>query len=207
MDPQSHQLLDQIDHGKVVEFVQPHLFTWSWITVLYWAANAGALALLFATWKRSGLLAMDGFATGCLGMALGYGFLLPIHEHLHRWAYRLVGATGAQVRYDWRHLTAVCVAPGAMLKAGQFVWVCLAPLMVLNPVLAILAMFTSGRTAVLMAGALLLHTGAASGDIAFVNYVWTHRGEGLVTCDDPLLPVTRFYRTAMIRGSCRTQSE
>jgi hypothetical protein len=72
----------------------------------------------------------------------------------------------------------------------------LAPFLVLNPILAVLAFSVSkGKLALLIAGGLLLHIGACSGDIALVNFVWLNRGRASFTYDDGGQERARFFRS------------
>jgi len=196
-DPQLYEVIADVGHDEVVRFIQPHLKRLSWITAAYWCLNAAVLAGIVFRWLQSGLRIMDAFPITCLGMVAGYLVLLPIHEHVHAVAYRMIGAAETQVRYNLRRLTGFCEAPWAIVSGGEFVRVCLAPLAVLNPILAILAFWPSpGKLALFLAGGLLLHTGACSGDIALVNFVWHHRGRALFTYDDPERKRGCFFRNA-----------
>jgi hypothetical protein len=193
------ELIAEIPHNAVHTWVQRYLFSPNWIIAAYWTVNLIALLILLAVWRASGIGLMDAFAIASLGMVCGYLVLLPVHEHCHGIAYRATGASNVRVCYDGRRLTAFCVAPGHVLSSAESLTVCLAPAVLLNPTLAVLTLLAPpGKTALIFAGALLLHIGACSGDIAFVSYLWTHRGQPLFTFDDALQPRTMFYRKKTI---------
>jgi hypothetical protein len=184
-DTRRYEKIADVAHNEIIRFVQLHLKRLSWVTGAYWSLSAAALAFVILRCMRTGIPAMDAVPTVCLGMALAYVILVPIHEHAHAIAYRLAGAAEIRVRYNLGRLTAYCEAPGAVVSGGEFVLVCLAPFLTLNPILALLALMVSqGKPALLIAGGLLLHIGACSGDIALVNFVWKHRGRALFTYDD-----------------------
>jgi hypothetical protein len=190
-----YELVDSVRHESVHAWIRPHLFTLAGVSGAYWGLNLAVLAFVLLIWRTGGLTLSGGFPILCIGMVLGYVVLLPLHEHIHAVAYRTVGAREVRVRYDHRRLTALCVAPSQVLVTREFIMVCLAPLVVLNPLLAIATLLVPvGAPALAVAGALLLHTGACSGDVAFVHYVWSRRSQRLLTFDDRQQPVSYFYR-------------
>ena len=171
--------------------LRPFLFRLDPLPVAYWLGNLAILLVVVRLAIRSGSLYL-GLSQACMGMVMGYLLLLPLHEGLHALAYRLLGCAGAQVIYRWRTLTAFCVADRVVLAAGSFSLVCLAPSLLLNPLLGLAVALTSGVPQLLTAGALLLHLGAASGDLALLNLLWVHRGRGLYTYDDVAARVSCF---------------
>jgi hypothetical protein len=194
-DGDEFEVVDIIEHETVHEWLKQHLFAPGWVTAGYWALNLLCVGVIANAWRRANLPPMEAFPTVCLGMTLGFGFLLPIHEHAHAIAYKAVGATGVRVRYHLRRLSAACVAPASVLTSPEFAFVCLAPLITISPALAVATfMVPVGKLRLMLSGALLLHVGACSGDVAFVHYLWSHRHSGLLTVDDPTRPLTFFYR-------------
>ena len=195
-DPRRFEMIADVAHSEILRFVQQHLKRFSWVTGNYWLLNAAALGFVVLQCMQSGLPALDALSTMCLGMVLAYVLLLPLHEHVHAVAYRLTGAGETRVRYNLRRLTAFCEAPGAVVSGGEYILVCLAPFLVLNPILAVLAFSVSkGKLALLIAGGLLFHIGACSGDIALVNFVWMNRGRASFTYDDAGQERGRFFRS------------
>jgi len=195
-DPRRFEIIADVAHSEILRFVQQHLRRFSWVTGLYGLVNVTALGFVVLRCMQSGLPALDALSTVCLGMALAYVLLLPVHEHVHAFAYRLAGAGETRVRYNPRRLTAFCEAPGAVVSGGEYTLVCLAPFLVLNPILAVLAFSVGkGKLALLITGGLLLHIGACSGDIALVNFVWLNRGRASFTYDDAGRERGRFFRS------------
>jgi len=189
------ELFETIDHVSVHRWTRQHLFSLSWVTASYWLINLLALGVVGLIWHGTSLPLLDGFSKLCLGMVLGWVVLLPIHEHLHALAYRFVGAPSVSVRYELRRMTALCVAPGQVVGSPDFALVCLAPLAVLNPVLAVLTFAPpTGPLALMFSGALLAHTGACSGDVSFLQFLWSQRRHRVFTFDDINRQLTYFYR-------------
>ena len=194
-DPARFEVIAEVAHQDVIRFVQPYIFQLSWITALYWLLNAVVLALIVRAWLGSRVPASEAFPTVCLGMVLGFMVLLPIHEHVHAIAYRICGAHLVRVKYNLRRMTALCEAPGAVVSGWEFVLVCLAPLIILNPLLAFPLLFlVKWKSIALLGGALLLHTGGCSGDIGLVNFVWRNRGRALFTYDDGEHQMAWFFK-------------
>jgi hypothetical protein len=194
-DGDEFELVDIIEHGTVHAWLKQHLYAPGWVTASYWALNLLCVGVIANAWRAANLPLMEAFSTVCLGMTFGFWFLLPIHEHAHAIAYKAVGATGVRVRYRLRKLSAACVAPASVLTSPEFTFVCLAPLITISPALAVASfMVPVGKLALMLSGALLLHVGACSGDVAFVHYLRSHRQSGLLTFDDPSRPITFFYR-------------
>lgn len=187
--------VETVDHAHIAAWVRPHLYQWRWIPVTYWALNAAIAVMVVETWSRAQLPVLDGVSTACLGMVVGFAGLLPIHEQVHAWMYRRQGARDVTVTYQWRRFTALCLAPGEVLDGRRFLKVCLAPLVVISAGLVLVWVWLpAGRLELAAAGALLLHTGAASGDVAFAAFTWAHGPDRVWTWDDPDAPVTHFVR-------------
>jgi len=184
-DTRRYELIASVAHSEIIRFIHLYLKRLSWVTGVYWAVNVAAVVFVVLRCMRTELSAVDAFSTVCLGMVLAYVILLPMHEYAHAIAYRLAGAGETRVRFHLSRLTASCEAPGAVVSGKEFVLVCMTPFLTLNPILALLAFLVSqGKPALLIAGGLLLHVGACSGDIAQVNCIWQYRGRSLFTYDD-----------------------
>lgn len=100
----------------------------------------------------------------------------------------------------WRSLTAYCVADRfVVVGRGGLAWVAAAPFAALNPPLAAAALLAPGAWAVVLAGALLLHVGACSGDLALLNWLWLRGRPGTLGYDDVAGGRSHFF--APVRDS------
>jgi len=188
------ELLLTLDHQKVVDQIRPFLFRPSMLTITYWGLNILTFTFLVVIWWKANYSLINGFSIVCMGMLATWITLLPIHEHIHAFAYRSIGAKSVHVRYQIRTLTAQCVAPGFVTGSIPFAWVCLAPFLVLNTALLFgVLMLPNGPAKLFLAGGLLLHLGATSGDISLANILWIFRGRRLWTYDDDSLGSTFFF--------------
>jgi hypothetical protein len=185
-------------HSDIAATIRPHLYRWTPVTAAYWALNGAALLWLVVAWRDSGVSFVAGFSTTSLGMVGGYLLLLPVHEALHWIAYRMTGAREVLVHYEWRRITAHCVANRVVVRRQSFIMICFLPLAILNPLLLALGLaFPTGAWQLVSAAALLLHTGAVSGDVALVNLLWGARQSREVwTYDDVEAGQSYFFVTA-----------
>lgn len=190
------ELIDEVEYASIHQWIQRYLFRIGWITGPFWLLNILAVVVIIVQWRRADTPILEAVPTVCVGMVFGVLALLPIHEHIHGLAYRMMGASNAQVRYELRRVTAYCVAPDQVFSSKEYAFVCLAPFAVLNPLLTVAALVApAGPVALLLAGALLMHTGACSGDFAIVEYLWSRRGDPVFTFDD-----SKRERACMYRG-------
>jgi len=196
------ELIGTVDHDAIHAWVRPYLFSISPVTIAYWTLNCCVIGWVVLAWSGVNKGIIDTFSILALGMCSGWILLLPVHEYVHAIAYRATGASDARVVYTLRRLTALCIAPGHVVSGRQFAFVALAPFVVLNSALAIAAFAAlPGVFTMVLLGALLIHVGACSGDIAFVQYVWLHRSDELYTYDDSRTPQTYFYRRKRAQGA------
>lgn len=193
-DRSRYDLIWTLSHKDVAETLRPFMLARSWIGVAHVAVNLGAFAVLAIAWRRSQLPGFDTFSNAGLGFLMGFFLLLPLHEWLHARAYRGVGATDVRVVYQWRSLTAYCVADRFVARRRELAAVCVAPFAVLNPILAVVALQASGAWSVLVAGALVLHTAACSGDFALLNWLWLRGSPSTFSYDDRAEGASYFFQ-------------
>ena len=195
-DTSKFVLSQELDHDNLVPVINGYLRQSSPIRNAYIFANIVVFALCAWLLSTSGRSFVDGVSNLCLGMVLGFLLLLPVHENLHALAYRYYGGKQVKVFYKWRNLTAFCVADNFVVNGRQLMWVGLMPFLVINPLLLLLLTGVGGPLRLFLAGMLLLHVGACSGDFGMVNLVWAHRSKGLWTYDNSAIKRSFFYRAA-----------
>lgn len=194
--PPRYELLREMTHLRLGEFVLEYFFRrLSWVV---WAHHAISLATLGAivtaaiTQQRSFFRCAGDFF---LALATLIVVVLPLHELLHAAAYRLVGAR--DVRWEWSgRLMAVWVIAHRFVAGRRaFLIVALAPFVVLNALLVVLAMVFP-NIAVYLLFVLLWHVHGSIGDWSLLNFVWIHRERGFWTFDDAAAGKSYFYGRA-----------
>jgi hypothetical protein len=191
-----------VDHSSVAQALQPFIWRRSWISVMYIVATVAAVGMLIVAWQRSRVNPFQAFSMICLGMTSGYVLLMPIHELIHAAAYRALGARSVRIRYQWRTLTAYCVADRFVVDRRALAFVCFAPFVVINSLVGIASVFASGLLGLVVAGALFMHIGACSGDVALVNWSWLVGSAETRSYDDLSTGRTTFFEpTAATIGS------
>ncbi len=125
-----------------------------------------------------------------LGLA-GFIAVLPAHELIHAAAFRLAGVKDIRFGFTLKEMTFYTIAHRSPLSQPAFPLAALAPNLILTPLLLWAAITPGLRIPGLTL--LALHTSAAMGDIALVNYFYLNRGRRLWTYDDADLRETYIY--------------
>jgi hypothetical protein len=155
-------MLPALEHEQLVPAVNAYLKQHR--GVLYACAFANLLSLAAAAYWIAADPGWDKRLYHSLaGLGAAYFFLVPVHEAIHALAYRAFGATTTGLHYRWRTLSAYCTADRFAIRGDRFLVVCFAPFAILSAVLAAAAI-SFPVAAPLLGGALVLHTGACSGD-------------------------------------------
>lgn len=184
-------LLDAMPHAALVEFAAEYFFRQtSWIVWLHHATSIATLAVLIAAATGAGL------RTFAWQFALAFvafpPIIIPLHELLHALAYRLSGARDIRWSYILRYLAVYVLAHRFVASRGVFVFVALAPTVVINAML-IAAAIAWPSWSVFFLTSLLLHIAGTSGDWAMLNYYWLHRDRVIYTYDDADTGMSYFY--------------
>jgi hypothetical protein len=192
-----YQLLGEMTHATLADFVVEYfLRRGSWLTHTHHALSFITLAAAVAVAVMQG----RGFARAFLdfGMAMVALFMiiLPLHEALHALAYRLSGARDIRWDYSLRILAVWVIAHRFVVSTRAFLFVALAPFVVLNALLMAGALAFPGY-AVLLLFLLLLHLHGCAGDWSLLNFVWLHRERGFWTYDDAVAGKSYFFGRAL----------
>ena len=179
-----YQLLGELTHAGLIEFVVEYFFRkTSWLTRLHHAMSLITLACIVAiaiAQERGVLRCLAGFF---LALAALFLFILPLHELLHAAAYRLAGARDIRWDYSLRMAAVWVIAHRFVATLRPFVFVALAPFVVINAAL-IAAAVRWPQHAVFLLFALLWHLHGSIGDWSLLNFIWLHRRRGFWTFDD-----------------------
>lgn len=188
-----YALLGELTHASLAEFVVEYfLRRRTWFTYAHHAMSLctiAAIVFIAIEQQRSWLFCLSAFGLALVSLFL---FVLPLHELIHALAYRLAGARDIRWDYSARMLAVWVVAHRFVVSARAFVFVALAPFVVLNGALILGAIVRPGL-AVFLLFVLLWHLHGSSGDWSLLNFVWIHRRRGFWTYDDADAGRSWFY--------------
>jgi len=196
LDSPRYELLGQLTHATLIEFVLEYfLRRTSWLTWLHHAMSIATIAVIVFTaieQQRSFLRCLGDFGLALVTLVL---VILPLHEALHALAYRLAGARDVRWNYSWKMAAVWVIAHRFVAGRGAFLFVALAPFVVINALLIARALL-SPRYAVYLLFVLLWHLHGCAGDWSMVNFVLLHRRRGFWTYDDAVSGRSFFYGRA-----------
>ena len=184
LTPPHYDLLAELTHAELGEFVLHYFFRRrSWLIGAHHAmslATLGAIVLIAIDQGRSFLRCLGDFGLAFVAL---FVVILPLHELLHAFGYRVVGAQDIRWDYSTRMLAVWVIAHRFVAGTRAFLIVALAPFVVLNVAL-IAGAIAFPNVAVLLSFVLLWHLHGSIGDWALLNFVWLHRARGFFTYDD-----------------------
>ncbi|HEX2834654.1 MAG TPA: DUF3267 domain-containing protein [Thermoanaerobaculia bacterium] len=188
-----YTLLGELTHASLAEFVVEYfLRRRTWFIYAHHALSLLTVTVIIfvaLAQQRSWRYCLAAFGLALVSLFL---FVLPLHELMHALAYRLAGARDIRWDYSARMLAVWVIAHRFVISAPAFVFVALAPFMVLNGALILGAILWPG-SAVFLLFVLLWHLHGSSGDWSLLNFVWIHRRRGFWTYDDADAGRSWFY--------------
>jgi hypothetical protein len=192
-----YTLLAEMRHASLAGFVIEYFMRrTSWLTWLHHAMSLATVAAIVAAaiqTNRSVLRCLGDFG---LALATLFVVVLPLHELLHAAAYRLAGARDIRWDYSLRMAAVWVIAHRFVARAGAFVFVALAPFVVINGML-LAGAIALPQVSVFLLFVLLWHLHGAIGDWSLLNFIWLHRRRGFWTYDDADKGTSYFFgRTA-----------
>lgn len=192
-----YQLLGEMTHATLADFVIEYfLRRGSW---LIWLHHTMSLMTLAAA-ILAAVMQERGFGRTFLDFGLSlvalFVIILPLHEALHAVAYRLAGARDVRWDYSMRMLAVWVIAHRFVVSTGAFLFVALAPFVVINALL-VAAAIAFPQYAVLLLFVLLVHLHGCAGDWSLINFVWLHRERGFWTYDDAVTGRSYFFGRAL----------
>lgn len=129
-----------------------------------------------------------------LGTLLVFTLFIPLHEGLHGLAYKLVGAPKVAYGVNWRKFYFYAVADQFVIGRKAFFFVGLLPFSVISLATIACMFLVPASLKWLLAGILLMHTGACAGDFALISFYELHKNyKELLTFDDVQKKLSFFY--------------
>lgn len=196
-DPQCSLLL-ALRHQEILPFVQEEFGRRTFTIRFFLGINVLLLAVivLFA-FKDTGAGLMgwgELLLRFTIGTVLVFILLIPPHEIIHGIAYRLVGAPRVSYGVNWKKLYFYAVADQFVVNRKSFIFIGLAPFLVISTAVILTILFVSVQMKWLLLGVLFMHTTACAGDFAMLSFYERHRNFlELFTYDDVANNISFFY--------------
>jgi len=188
-----YQPLGEMTHATLAEFVVEYfLGRTSWLTWLHHWMSVITLIAAIAVAVVQGRGVPRTLGDFGLSIVALFVVILPLHEALHAIAYRLAGARDIRWDYSLRILAVWVIAHRFVAGTRAFLFVALAPFVVINAAL-IGGAFAFPQYAVLLLFVLLVHLHGCAGDWSLLNFVWLHRERGFWTYDDAVTGKSYFF--------------
>lgn len=196
-DETRYHLVEELEHAELVPFVQKYMYRLNAVSAFFWTANVAILVVLAMQVGKE--FARDTFDFAIIASSISFGILatfvvgIVIHENIHFLAYKAVGARQASVKYEWRKMVFLCVADRFVASSRAFFWVAILPFLLLTVAVALPMFWAEGGWFYFWGGALLMHTGACSGDFALLSFLYEHRRQEIYTFDEMSENKSYFY--------------
>lgn len=174
---------DKLSHSEIIPFVQVNLKKRTASTVVFVMANLLVVAAIVYNMTIVPIAIDAALSKFSLGMVCAFA-LIPIHEMIHGAVYYLVGAREVKYEANFRKFVFYAMADKFVANARQFALVAIAPFAVITTTLVVTCFFVSPANSFVVLGALLVHTGACSGDFGLMSYFDSNKEYEVVTIDD-----------------------
>lgn len=193
LDTSEYALLGVMTHATLTDFVIEWFFRrGSWLTRAHHGMSAVTLLAAIGVAWMQGQSFLDGLKAFGLAFVSLFVIVLPLHEALHAVAYRMTGARDIRWDYSPRMMAVWVIAHRYVAGTREFVFVALAPFVVINALLVAAAFLFQAYT-VFFLFVLLWHLHGCAGDWSLLNFVWSHRERGFWTWDDADEGRSYFY--------------
>lgn len=189
-------LLDKMDHRDLVPFVKLYLNKRTWSSAMYYLSMFTSFAILlicFGKFYSSGMINLPkGLAHVSLGVVCSL-LLIPFHELLHAFAYKLQGAKQTSYDMNLRKFYFLAIADKFVASRREFQIVALFPFVVISLALLFSALIAGETWKITLLTTLTIHSMFCSGDFALLSYFEVNRGLHVVTYDDKEHKISFFY--------------
>jgi hypothetical protein len=129
-----------------------------------------------------------------LGTLLAFTIGIILHEGIHGLAYKITGAPRIKFGGNLKQFYFYAVADRYILGRQSFLFVGLAPFVVITLGLIMALFLTPSHLKWLFLGVLFMHTGACAGDFALVSFYETNRKfHEMLTFDEVEKKISYFY--------------
>ncbi|TAD99665.1 MAG: DUF3267 domain-containing protein [Bacteroidetes bacterium] len=187
-DSSQFQMLKVLDHEQLVPFVQQQIRAKNWLTFSFWLINILCLLLLILSifdqiWNKN--IAFTHVLAYVGGGFCAFFVLIPLHELIHGFAYKLVGAPKISYGAQIRKMIFYALADRFVLGKKAFFVVALAPFVLISSFVIVFCYFNYENIWLCSGISLLLmHSNGCVGDFALMSFFHENRKKEVYTYDD-----------------------
>lgn len=178
-----HEIVATFSHDQMMGFVLAEIKKPEAISRLFWLMMLIQLGLSMVFYARSGIGLAAGIGTFSLGSVLFF-LLIPLHEWIHVWGYKLAGAKKVSVHAQWKKGMFYAQADGFVCRYRPFMGMAIAPFVIISALLLLGFFFSSVPVKGVILSVALWHSSGCLGDFALMNWMWKHRKQDPITWDD-----------------------
>jgi len=195
-DPGYRQVLE-LDFDNMIPFVLDNIRKRSFISILYAVVNA-TLFLFILYIIISGRLAHQ-FTWGLVlrqsltGLFAGSILVIPVHELLHGFAYRILGARKIRFGADLQQFIFYVTADRHPVTGRELYFLALTPFLLINLCTVVITILWFPQAVLFSAFFLLSHNIMCIGDFAIVNCVLQYAPRRVYTFDEIEHKKSYFY--------------
>ena len=183
----SYRMILELDFSEMIPFVLSNIRKRSIIPLFYISINAGFLffIILYIVWSvRMGPLSAGNiFWQIVAGILAGSIAVIPPHELLHGFAYRILGARKIRFGADFQQFIFYVTADRFPISKRELAFLAMVPFVVMNLAIISLTAVWANHITLFSASLLLSHNIMCIGDFAIISYAFSQKGE-LFTYDD-----------------------
>ncbi len=178
------KLLSRIDYSNGLDkFVKEQLYNFNFIIILYWISRLGVIIILVNLYRNSSENLDTLFFTYLsIGILVGV-LLIPIHELIHAFAYKMLGTPIVKFNIQIRRFKFTVHPSDFIISIKEYTFVALSPFVVLSIILIVL-MYLYASYLPIWLGAMVLHLLICGGDFAVVGYIQSQFDINTLVYDD-----------------------
>lgn len=189
-------LIHKLPHQDLIPFVKTYIGKKNPYTRFYYGFTlVGFIAL--AAWAGF-ILARDFLSLSDVFQYLSFGLaipllLLPLHEGLHGFAYKRVGAPRVAYKANWKQFYFMAVADQFVVNRRELNFVAVLPFALISFSCLLGLFFVPLGWQITLLTSMVLHAGMCGGDFSIMSYFYEHKHEEVVTYDDVPNGISYFY--------------
>lgn len=198
MDQNEFELLTEISHKKLREFVVEQISEEKFIIRIYSIYQLLMVLLFTFLFTRGIVLAIKGYSALLVNISWAVAFslsaLIIIHELIHALAYLLTGARRISFGVILKKFVFYALADRQVIAPRAFHVVALAPFVMVKVICLIgIFLFLNQPVVYFFLSVMCLHSMFCAGDIAMLAFYRIHRGKEIYNFDDKSEGKTYFY--------------